>query len=460
LFLNGKNNSFASAIVMWEMCNILTQRQSIPWDTDEAGYYSYQRQVNRGRGLLKFWITENTDSEDHALLQGENAEDAIAGLDMRSACLNLIYAAHAMALDRPWEEDFVISDQQIERYLGLDRRKDLSKLDKLSLIKELAEQPCRVIASVDWPRHGKIESFSIDPSRLWHLRSTQYHFQEDQDGQKHLMGLTFTVRSGQWAEYFLNQQGYWNRSHFYQYGNLPRSLLTEIMSNWQQHEGAVRMMLWLLFKTKIGKEQRITVQTLLRVAYGEEKVINAVARRGSSQKRLLRTFENDLEVMNYYGLKPVFDPETYPPEIQPLWAKLENLPDDAEAALEFWTNDGSSNQRLTDAAPRGKWRSLLSARLLSFDCPEDWERKTSSKSKQKRQRKNRRSISTKQSRLAGSQIVTARKRLKLSQRALAEQIGKSQSWIRDVEKDRFQVSTKDQALLRKILKLGSEERTS
>ena len=32
----------------------------------------------------------------------------------------------------------------------------------------------------------------------------------------------------------------------------------------------------------------------------------------------------------------------------------------------------------------------------------------------------------------------ARKRLRLSQRALANQIGKSQSWIRDIENERFQ----------------------
>ena len=89
----------------------------------------------------------------------------------------------------------------------------------------------------------------------------------------------------------------------------------------------------------------LTVRTLMRIAYGEERVVH-VSSQGSSHKRLLRTFEGDLETLNDYGLKPVFDPITYPPEIQPFWAKLTEIPDDAEAAAEFWTNDGSRSQKI------------------------------------------------------------------------------------------------------------------
>jgi hypothetical protein len=70
------------------------------------------------------------------------AISAIEALDIRAACMHLIYAAHATTLDKPWEQEFVISDRQIEEYLGLDKRRDLTKLAKLSLIKEIAQQPC------------------------------------------------------------------------------------------------------------------------------------------------------------------------------------------------------------------------------------------------------------------------------------------------------------------------------
>ncbi|MGJ3252398.1 MAG: helix-turn-helix domain-containing protein [Elainellaceae cyanobacterium] len=459
LFLNGKSNTFASAIVVWELCNVLTQNQSLPWQTDDDGYYVYQRQVNQGRGLVSFWITESLDPDDDvSLLDPQKAEQAIANLDIRSACLHLIYAAHATSIEAPWENEIVISDRQIESYLGLDKRKDLSKLEKLRLIKELAQQPCSMVGSIQWPRRGKVPEFAVDKDRIWRLNDVQQHFEEDELGCRHLVGLTFHIQAGEWSRHFLNQHGYWDHSAFYQYGHLPSTILPEVMSNWQQHEGAMRMLLWLLFKTKMGHDQRITAQTLMRVAYGDDRLRRAFA-QSSLQKRLIKTFEGDLETLHYHGVNPVFDPETYPPDIQPLWAKILDLPDDAEAALDFWIEDGSRDQRMTDSAPRGKWRRLLNARFLRFDLPETWEVKPSRpKAKKRQSRESRRrsgSAHPSMASFSGSQILAARKELRMSQRQLAEEMGKSQSWIRDVEKGRFQPSVNDQFMLREILKIDS-----
>jgi transcriptional regulator with XRE-family HTH domain len=53
--------------------------------------------------------------------------------------------------------------------------------------------------------------------------------------------------------------------------------------------------------------------------------------------------------------------------------------------------------------------------------------------------------------LIGDQILRARKNLNLSQRELAKLAGKSQSWIRDIEKGRLKVKLEDQVVLRKVL---------
>lgn len=449
LFSDSKTNPFASSLVVWEACNLLAQRRSLPWDTDSSGRPYYQRQLNQERGTLTFHLVPPSDLG----LPQANAShtDRPEHLDIRAACLHLIYAAHATALNQPWKEEFIITDQQIEDYLGLEKRKDLSKLARLNLIKELALQPCQIQVAIDWAQQGRVAGFQLEASSLWQLLEIRHHFQEDHLGCKHLVGLTFKIKAGPWAQYFLNRQGCKDNTAFYQYGHLPKSLLTEVMSIWQQHEGAARLLLWLLFKLKIGKEQRLMVPTLMRVAYGEERVVMAASHR-EGRKRLLRAFESDLEVLHHYGLKPAFDPVTYPTEIQPLWARLADLPDDAEAALEFWTNDGSRNTRLTDAAPRGKWNRLMNARLLHFELPKEWEAPQSTRSTEKRPRSgSRRPIAKGPTALSAEQIATARKNLQISQRGLASQIGKSQSWIRDVENGRLRVSVKDQALLRKAL---------
>jgi DNA-binding transcriptional regulator YiaG len=446
LFPNGKTNSFASAIVIWEACNVLAQRQSLPWYPDQAGNLCHRRQVSGGRGEITIWITDANSTKPSPELEPNLAQAAIAW-DIRATCLNLLFAAYATGLECPWEETFTINDQDISGYLGLDKRKDLSKLAKLTLIKTLVEQPCHLRVSVDWVPQGKFKKITLPESQLWHLLETQPHFQTDQLGCKHLTGLTFTIRAGEWAKSFLNRQGANAQTAFYQYGTLPKSLLTSVMSIWQQHEGAARLMLWLLFKTRMGSEQRITVPTLMRIAYGEERLMQASSQR-EDRKRLMRTFESDLEVLNRYHLTPVFDPDTYPPKIQPLWGKLADLPEDAEAALEFWTNDGSRDTRLTDAAPRDKWHRLMHARLLKFGLPHDWTQ--ASPKTVKRKAKHSKSQDTKLP-ISGDQIATTRKNRQFSQRTLAEKLGKSQSWVRDIESGRLRVNEKDRLLLSQVL---------
>ena len=198
LFPDSKHSPFASSIVIWEACNILTQRQSLPWTVNEEGRLIYQRSIKQGQGSISFSIKDLENS-----CQTTNNATVLPVMDIRAACIHLIYAAHATIIDKPWEQEFVISDQQIERYLGLEKRKDLSKATKLSLIKNLAQQPCQITTTIDWPQQGRINAFSLPESQLWHILDIEHHFSEDSRGCKHLVGLTFRIRAGIWAKYFL-----------------------------------------------------------------------------------------------------------------------------------------------------------------------------------------------------------------------------------------------------------------
>lgn len=476
LFINGKNHPFASALIVWEACNLLAQRHSLLYQGDDRSSPVYQRSIDR-KGSITLWVDlpqlEGNDQTSRSLESKDIATDRkillpIESFDIRAVCMHLIYAAYATTLDQPWEQEFTLSNRQIEEYLGLDKRKDLTKPAKLTLIKEIAQQACSIRVSMTFPAQGRIPRFSFEAQPLWHLLQIQHHFQDDEAGCKHLVGLTFTIRAGIWAKYFLNQQGCKKRLAFYQYSMLPKSVLHAVMSIWQQHEGAARMMVWLLFKVRIGREQRITVPTLMRIAYGEKRLAQAAVNR-EERKRLLRSFESDLETLNHYGLKPVFDPETYPAKIQPWWVKLAEVPDDAEAALEFWTNDGSGETRLTDASPRGKWNLLMNARILQFQLPVEWEQSAKAENKKKQHQSKRNKVvkrtgfiqsdssdhphSSVLCSITAERIIAARKKLGISQRGLAEKIGKSQSWIRDIENGRFCPKLEDQILLKKVLAL-------
>ena len=452
LFANGHNNPIASSMVIWEACNLLAKGASLPWQTDDNGKIYFERQVKQGKGKIEFRLSDDTNGDMTQTLNQKDAAPTLESMEIRAACIHLIFAAYVTALERPWEQEFALDNKQIETYLGLDKRKDLSKAAKLTLIKTLVQQTCKLLTTIDWPRQGKIASFSVPEDPIWHLEAIDNHFQEDAQGYKHLVGMTFRIRAGMWAKYFLNKQGYKKYVAYYQYGTLPKFLLTTVMTIWHQHEGTVRMMLWLLFKTKMGKQQRITVPRLMYVAYGEAKVREAALNR-DKRKRLLRRFESDLEVLNHYQIKPIFDPVTYPTKIQPLWARLAAIPDDADEAMEFWINDGCNEISITDSAPPGKWNLLMKARVLHFELPPEWDKQLS-RWENKKQRKTRRQNRTQtSSNLTAEQIASARKRLGISQRKLAQLLGKSQSWIRDIENSRFSVKPGDRLKLQKILEI-------
>ena len=454
IFLSGKTTPFASSMVIWEACNVLAQRQHLLWEIDEDSTLYYRRSVHRGRGEIRYRLAANPESKSLAPMAAKDATTVIGKFDIRATCLHLIFAAYAVTVDCPWNDSFVLNDQHIEQYLGLDKRKDLSKLDKLTLIKELVYQSCQLLVTLDWPRQGKVQSFTLSEHPIWHLLNTDYYFETDAEGNRHLIGLGFTIRAGIWAKHFLNKRDYRNQTAFYQYGALPKSLLAEVMSNWQQHEGAVRILLWLLFKLRLGGDHRLTIRTLLRIAYGEERLTEATTVRGA-HKRLLKTFESDLETIYCYGLKPLFDPETYPVDIQPLWARVIELPDDVDEALEFWVNDANRSRSLTDTAPRDKWQRLINARLLGFELSEEWQQTVRRRTSKRRRKQSQTVQSTP---LSGTAIKAARQRQKFSQRALAEQLGKSQSWVRDVEKGRFSISAEDYVRLQQTLNLEQTKR--
>ena len=246
LFINRTTHNFATCKLLWESVNVLTQRTDLLWQPDAEGKLAYTRTLNDGRGKLIFWVTDDLEAQSPESLAGEAALTVIETFDIRAACMHLIYAAHVTTLDRPWEEEFVIDDTQIAAYLGLDKRKDLTKEKRLKLIERIAEQPAQILTFLHWPQQGQIESFYVEKSRLWEV-AIGYHGQRDIFGGIKCTGLTIRCRAGMWAKYFLNKRGADEGAAFYQYGVLSKTLLQTINRVWQHSEGAARMLSWLSF---------------------------------------------------------------------------------------------------------------------------------------------------------------------------------------------------------------------
>lgn len=311
LFANSEAARMTVALPIWEASNILTQGNDLAWAKDSNGKLCYARQVGDGTGSIYFWVTEDIEDEHPATLAGAAALACIDTFDIRAACMHLLYAAHATQLEKPWEQELVIDDRQIEEYLGLKKRTDKNRQQKLALIEEIAKQPSKITTYVSWPTQGKKKGFTVEEGRLWHVVGTRYHYQHDLLGKKELVGMTFIVRPGQWAKYFLSEE---EGSPYC--GNLSTSLLQGVMQVWQHREGAARLMVWLLFKSRVDRQLPISVQTLMEVAYGSQKIHEA-RENSELRKKLARGWDEDLLTLTEHGWEITFDPQSYPEDIQP-----------------------------------------------------------------------------------------------------------------------------------------------
>ncbi|AFZ33570.1 MULTISPECIES: helix-turn-helix domain-containing protein [Cyanophyceae] len=431
LFVNSATTSMASAMPIWGASSILTQRKDLPWSADPNGKLCYAKDVENGKGVVLFWVTEDLEHEYPATLAGAAALAVIDTFDIRAACMHLIYAAHATQLDRPWEQELVIDDRQIEAYLGLQKRTDKNRQQKLALIKEIAQQPCKITTYVSWPAQGKAKGFTVEEGRLWHLLGIRYHYQQDLFGNKELTGITFTVRAGLWAKYFLNDEGRRDISAYCLCGELSKALLEDIMSLWQHREGAARLMVWLLFKSKIDRQNHHVAQTLMEIAYGSQR-IEAARQDSQLRKKLANSWDENLLALHDKGWQLYFHPETYPPQLRP-------------------PGFGRSNP----SRPKGFFDQLLSAQLW-IDPPESWKkdaiapRRTSEPEIQPVGLP----VQTKYT-LTGAQIKARRKEKGWSQPKLSALSGLSQGLISLIENEKRSLTSENQEILERTFALNS-----
>jgi len=95
----------------------------------------------------------------------------------------------------------------------------------------------------------------------------------------------------------------------------------------------------------------------------------------------------------------------------------------------------------------------MKARILKFELPPEWDEQLSHWENKKQQKTRHKNPKQKAFPLSAEQIASARKRLGLSQRKLAQYLDKSQSWIRDLENGRFSAKLNDRIKLQKILQI-------
>ena len=140
------------------------------WSKDNKGFAIFKHQAKGNpKNYIEHYISSPGDIE---LLPLEQAEQIIDKFGFNTVKLHLIFAAHTMNQDRPWDSKFSLKASDVIKYLGWDKRTDLPVHQKLNEIAKTAfVLDCLLVKSV-WIE-GRNKKGGIDAStptgRMWNV---------------------------------------------------------------------------------------------------------------------------------------------------------------------------------------------------------------------------------------------------------------------------------------------------
>ncbi|MBD2410305.1 hypothetical protein FACHB389_30450 [Nostoc calcicola FACHB-389] len=409
LFPDGSTTLAALTLVLRGVAEVLSQKSDLSWKIKSDSILSYEKPVNKGRsGQIEYYISDESFSPQKQASTIDAALTTIEEFDPRAGAIHLIYCAKAAELHQPCNQAFAIDDKQLVEYTGLSKRRDLSKSQKLEILDTLVRQPAQVLAEITWFNTDKIPAFTTTDWQIWNV-SVEHKFAEAENSHCKPIGLTVTVKPGEWARYFLNKSEY-----YYHTGIITKKTVQTLFSIGKHNVGAARILIWLTFQIGPGLQNRLIGKTLLEIAYGEKRVTAAASDR-QLRRCLADDFETDMNVVKKAGWQIEL-------EIGPDW--LEN----------------KQGKR-----PAGFWQELLISRWR-FNLPLEAQQRLNNPQSQNRitrQTKNLRQLRSP----SGEIIRKARKAKGWSRAFFASTMGKSISWVDAVETNHRQVSAKDLPML-------------
>ncbi len=396
------------------------------WSKDSNGFAYFKHQVKGNpKNYIEHYISSPGDIE---VLPLEQAEQIIDKFGFNTVKLHLIFAAHTMNQERPWDSQFSLKASDVIKYLGWDKRTDLPVHQKLSEIAKTAfVLDCLLVKSV-WiegrNKKGGINA-STPTGRMWNVVV-------DPRGEQNLEGkvekpkeVYITVRPGLIFHSFLNKAGSQLKQALYQFGYLAQDILR---IDPYHDELALRLAIHLAMESRVHLSGKYRVETLLKHLLPHTLVDQA---RNDKRKGydLKQRWDNALKLLEKLRWQIQFD-ESYPSWLQP----------------------GSKLKKPADARKMKIIEWLLQAKITIHPpqpIPELLAAKVQPKLKTSKQKK----IVTTAAGITSEQIRKARNTKGWSQRKLAGWLGVSNALVGYWEKGKRTPSEEMEIKLRDLLQI-------
>jgi hypothetical protein len=392
------------------------------WTKNADGQPVYRRHFSQGRVIEHYITSADPSSQSPEALAEHAAWQIVEQFGIPTAYLHLVFAAHAATQPAPWQGLFRLQGRDLLKTLGMEKRTDVTKPEKLQEIAKQAELLGSVGVWVVW-REGK-RDLNVRASRMWDV-AMDIHGQQGQEAAGAApTEITLTVRPGLWTEKFLNRAGRDAGLALRQFGYLAQATLR---INPYQEELAAKLAVYLTIMSRLRATYR--VHNLL-AAVEPASVLQQAASHRQKRYRFKRRWDEALLTLHEHGWQIDFDPRTYPVAIRPDWALPETRPPHLrQLPLGYFSQVLAATLTLTPPDP------IPTLLATGLELPA------------------RAAPSAPLAPLSGPAIRQAREAKGWSQQHLAGLVGKSQQWVAFIERGQRTIQPHDQTTLRALLEL-------
>lgn len=313
LFHNRSVEPLPSAAIM--MSSVNSQLKPDKWQKDTNNIAFYEHLGKQPGQIIEHYISQSSSIGDITILPWEEAWQIIEKFDFITAKLHLLFAAHCIKQEKPWESKFTLKASDIVKEIGWDKRTDIPNHQLLKEIASAAYTLDCLTVRAEWEtgkpnKKGKIPII-IDISRLWTI-SFQYQGQKDIFNHRidDPTEIYITVRPGLWTDSFLNQAGYAAKKALYQFGYIAQ----EVFKIDPYHdELALRLAIYITLESRYHTSGRYKVETLLRnILLGAEAKIQKAREDFRYSQKLKNQWKSALTLLETLGWGIIYDSETYP----------------------------------------------------------------------------------------------------------------------------------------------------
>jgi DNA-binding transcriptional regulator YiaG len=415
------------------------------WNKYESSRLYFQKPFGKGR-YIEFYILNNQEHQPE-FIASKAEQEILDRYGVMAARLHAVFATYAAAQAEPWKESFILRGSELIKTLQVYRTKKLTKSQKLKAIADLAWVVGTLGAVIHW-YEGELNLCVRERSLLW-IVSVQEYTQPNLLGEAdELCEVIIRVQPGLWTYNFFNFERERQRKALYQYGLIPKQLFN--IDPYRQ-KLAASLGLYLIQNSRARKSGIYTIESLLSNVLPKADIEQALTDRRYGWK-LKESVDNALLVLrDTLGLEIEFDDKTYPQWLRPVWSLPNNL---AELPTKERNQHLMGSKRLPDRYILNHWFPALVTFKLPSQIQESLNKlaahgaRAAKKTTTRRSRKSYKFTEASKSEdnqqlrlvqasqpmaLTGTMVQQARKSLQMSQTELAQAMGKSQSWVRDIE---------------------------